>query len=415
MEMVTSGNLSNGELTRLIPALHEHLPDILAEVRERLRSGWPDYAEFLDHEQGEVTTAARAFLTWLVETADGRDEAVTAEADLAPHGALFEEIGRLQWEEGRELTSLLSAYQLGARVAWHHVSRAALDVGVEPAGLAALAEAVFAFVDQLTSASARGYVREQSEAAAARERHRDELAELLLSGRAGVAAVRDAATRAGWSLPREAAVVLFDPENAIGQAVLARADSSWLPIRRRPWPGAIVADPAGPGGRRRLAQLVRGAGAVIGHAVAVERLPASVQIAETAATLRHSGILTDDPVFVDERLDAIVVHRDPRLLEALRRQVLVPLEGLSPAVHDRLVETLTAWLRHFGDRRAMAAELHVHPQTVRYRMAQLHERFGSTLDSPELRAKLVLVLGWSGPGPDRAPSQLPPKRPASLR
>ena len=72
---------------------------------------------------------------------------------------------------------------MGARVAWHHVSRAALELGVEPEALAALAEAVFIFVDQLSSASARGYVLEQSEAAGARERLRDELVELLLSDR----------------------------------------------------------------------------------------------------------------------------------------------------------------------------------------------------------------------------------------
>ena len=48
-----------------MPVLHDQLPMILAEVREQLRRDWPDYAAFLDHEQGEVTTAARAFLSWL--------------------------------------------------------------------------------------------------------------------------------------------------------------------------------------------------------------------------------------------------------------------------------------------------------------------------------------------------------------
>ena len=76
---------------------------------------------------------------------------------------MFEEIGRLQWQEGKDLTTLLAAYQLGARVAWRHVSPTALDLEVAPAVLAALAEAVFVFIDQLSSASARGYVLEQSE------------------------------------------------------------------------------------------------------------------------------------------------------------------------------------------------------------------------------------------------------------
>jgi hypothetical protein len=392
-----SGNLSSNELARLIPALNEQLPAILAEVREQFRGQWPDYAEFLAHEQGEVTTAAMAFLTWLVEMADHPAATLVANADHPPHEALFEEVGRIQSREGRDLTSVLSAYQVGARVAWRHVSRAALTLGVSQAALAALAEAVFVFVDRLSSASARGYVWEQSEAVAERERRRDELVELLLSGRADMAAVRAAAVRVAWPLPQEAAVILVDPDNPMGQALLSRLDGSCLLIRRRALLGAIVPDPVGPGRRGRLGQTLRGAGAVVGHAVALEQLPASILIAETAATLRRDGILDDDPVFADEHLDAILVHRDPRLLEALRRRVLAPLDGQPVATRERLTETLTAWLRHFGDRRAMAAELHVHPQTVRYRMAQLHTLFGSALDSPDVRARLLLALAWSRP------------------
>ena len=41
-----------------------------------------------------------------------------------------------------------------------------------------------------------------------------------------------------------------------------------------------------------------------------------------------------------------------------------------------LVETLRAWLLHHGRRDRVAAELFVHPQTVRYRMTQLRELYG---------------------------------------
>jgi hypothetical protein len=55
-----------------------------------------------------------------------------------------------------------------------------------------------------------------------------------------------------------------------------------------------------------------------------------------------------------------------------------------------------------GDRQAVAAELHVHRQTVRYRLAQLRELFGDALDDPRFRMKLVLALGWR-PGGREAP------------
>ena len=53
----------------------------------------------------------------------------------------------------------------------------------------------------------------------------------------------------------------------------------------------------------------------------------------------------------------------------------------------------------------MAAELHVHPQTVRYRLARLRERFGDALDDPSARFELALAL--------RSPVS-PPPRPGTL-
>ncbi|MCW3027071.1 MAG: hypothetical protein JWN81_282 [Solirubrobacterales bacterium] len=47
--------------------------------------------------------------------------------------------------------------------------------------------------------------------------------------------------------------------------------------------------------------------------------------------------------------------------------------------------TLRAWLRNPGQRKTIAHELRVHPQTVRYRMTRLRELFGPVLDDPDGR------------------------------
>jgi DNA-binding PucR family transcriptional regulator len=46
--------------------------------------------------------------------------------------------------------------------------------------------------------------------------------------------------------------------------------------------------------------------------------------------------------------------------------------------------------------------LHVHPQTVRYRLGQLRELFGDALDEPEQRFALMLALRLRRgvPGPE---------------
>src|SRR5262245_50532988 len=50
------------ELEGLVPTLVDRLPAILTEVRELMADEWPDYAEFLRHEQDDVVQAAKAFM-----------------------------------------------------------------------------------------------------------------------------------------------------------------------------------------------------------------------------------------------------------------------------------------------------------------------------------------------------------------
>jgi sugar diacid utilization regulator len=114
--------------------------------------------------------------------------------------------------------------------------------------------------------------------------------------------------------------------------------------------------------------------------------------------LLQRGVLRENPVFVSEHLDMILVQGEKSTLDALRFQVLAPIAGLRPATRTRLATTLRSWLRHMGDRNAVAEELSIHPQTVRYRLGQLREYFGPQLDSPRSRAQMLLALDWE-PGP----------------
>ncbi|MEV4596894.1 helix-turn-helix domain-containing protein [Amycolatopsis sp. NPDC049253] len=373
------------------------LPAILNEVRDQLVEQHPDYAAFLTEELAEIVTASAGFVRRLINLAEEPDEDLP-ELGSGVEQVVFEEIGRTQYRQGRRVTSLLSAYRVGARVAWRHVSEAALDLEVPAELFASLATTVFALVDQLSESSLKGYLQEQSDAVRMRERLRDELTELLLSDRADGAAVQAAALRAEWRLPRSAAVVLVEDENQLGRELVARLDDTCLRLRRPGQLVTIVPDPGGPGRRAWLARALRGGGAVVGATVPVDRLPASLRIAEVTARLRRDRLLSDDPVFADEHLDAIIVHRDDRLLEVLRKRSLAPLDDLNDSSRERLQTTLRSWLLHLGDRKAVAEDLHIHPQTVSYRLGRLHELFGPALDDPEARATLLLALAWGPPG-----------------
>jgi DNA-binding PucR family transcriptional regulator len=92
------------------------------------------------------------------------------------------------------------------------------------------------------------------------------------------------------------------------------------------------------------------------------------------------------PLDTEAHLVDLVLTGEP--LADLRQQVLEPLQD-RPA----LIETLRAWLLHVGRRDAVAAQLFVHPQTVRYRMGQIREAYGDRLNDPEEVLQLVVALG----------------------
>ncbi len=381
-------------------ALAAGLPDALDEIAGLFREKWPAFAHFLDDDRAEVLGAIEGPTIELV----GRAEAGTAIDQLAEPlpelvSLLFTEVGAAQYREGGKVSVVRAAYGVAAGVGGRHLGNLATGAGGWAETLAALADEMFVLVDALASATADGYVAEHAEQASSRERAREELAELLLADRSSSAAVRELAARCGWRLPGTSALVLVDADDPAAPAVLRRLGPESLPVRWGSLLGAIVPDAGGPGQRDRLVQSLADIRAVVGPAVPLDRMPAAGRITETAVRLRRDGVLDGDPLFVEDHLDTLIVHRDRDLLAALRRRSLTPLDDCAPGARRRLEDTLAAWLRHAGDHGAVAAELHVHPQTVRYRLKQLRELFGPALDDPDTRIRLTLALAW---GPPRA-------------
>jgi len=385
-----------------VAALRRELPALLDDVAGAMRAIDEDYAQFLTTDRSLVLAAAQGAMEELVDAAEGCltgafDAAVGVEdgehhADVAL--VLFEEAGRDQWRRDLPLRRLLTAYQVGGRVAWRHISSVAMALEVPSDALAALAEAVFRLVDRISSVTMDGFLREQAESAGVREQLRDALAERLLSDRADEDAVQEAARRAGWVLPKEAAVVFIGPQDEHGRQALARMSPRCLQLRTTVLPGVIVPDPQAPGARQRLIGVLRGVPAVVGRVVPLHRLPESARIAEGAAQTFGLPAPVRSPLFVDDHLGMLIVHRDERLLGALRERCLEPLNHAAPGSRAALRRTLQSWLVNMGDRRAVAEELFVHPQTVSYRMGRLRELFGPALDDPGVRMHLLLALGW---------------------
>ncbi|ETK30836.1 PucR family transcriptional regulator, partial [Microbispora sp. ATCC PTA-5024] len=151
--------------------------------------------------------------------------------------------------------------------------------------------------------------------------------------------------------------------------------------------------PTGPGRAQALERALRGWHAAIGPPVPVAAAATSLRWAGEALDLARRGVLPQEGLLhCADHMATLVVFKDEDLVAALAEVRLAPLAHLRPAQQDRLAETLLAWLQHGRGVAEVAAGLHVHPQTVRYRLRQLEELYGGQLADPDVRFELEIVL-----------------------
>jgi hypothetical protein len=268
--------------------------------------------------------------------------------------------------------------------------------GLTVGSLARFAELVFAYIDQLSASSVAGHTDELETTGRVRRHHLERLGALLLAGRP-VHDLTAAAGRADWSPPRTLTAVLL-PEVRV-RGALALLDARTLQVSDE-LPGlgpetelaALLVPDAGEGARPGLLRALEGRSAVVGPARPWASVGTSYDRARRALRLGLTPAGTA-PLDTEQRLADLVLRADDEALRDLRSAVLAPLDAVSPGVREKLTATLRSWLLHHGRREQIAAELFVHPQTVRYRMGQLRDLFGDRLEDPQSVLALTIALG----------------------
>jgi hypothetical protein len=260
--------------------------------------------------------------------------------------------------------------------------------------IARFAALVFAFIDQLSASSASGHTDEQATAGRVRQRYLDQLTEQLLAGESPEVLLASA-ERANWKTPRTLTAVLLPIDQTRGLA--AQLNPGTLQISdglpeldpSESWAVALIPDADGRH-RKALLAVLADRQAIVGPSRPWRAVHASYRrvVRARALTTTSEGALD-----TDEHLVEILLGADPEAAEDLRRRALAPLAALRPNSAGRLAETLRSWLLHQGQREAVAADLFVHPQTVRYRMNQLRELYGERLSDPRSILELTVALG----------------------
>jgi hypothetical protein len=315
---------------------------------------------------------------------DGFLELVEGGEPGLPERDVYVRFGRAERRNGRSLDALLAAYRAGARQAWRALAAAGDSAGLDPRDMYTLAEAIFAFIDDISSASAEGHAFEESLAARELASRRRRLLEALLSeAPVPVEELTRLAADADWALPSSVAVLAFD-------AAAARMPTDVVvgEVAGRSWAVA-----PGTGRVDELERALRGGRGGLGPTVAPAGAADSARRAALALEIAGEGQL----VVASERLLDLVLRADVALSGDLAAQALAPLDALPAGQRSRLVETLAAWLDAHGEARPAADALHVHVQTVRYRMDRLRDVLGEdVLDDPERRLELALALRVRG-------------------
>jgi DNA-binding PucR family transcriptional regulator len=132
---------------------------------------------------------------------------------------------------------------------------------------------------------------------------------------------------------------------------------------------------------------------VVGVTVPLEEVADSFRWAERALGLIVEGIIPDARLTLcEDHLLTLWLMADPQLIDELAQQRLAQLSGMPAAKQKALTETLRVWLESWSTAADVGNRLHVHPQTVRYRLNQLKESLGEPFTDPEVRFGLELVL-----------------------
>ncbi len=371
-----------------IPALGD---EMLATIAHEV----PEYARPLEGSFGRgirrgVSEALRQFVALVRDPDAGREQS----------REVYVALGRGELGVGRSLDSLQAAYRVGARVAWRRLGEAGLRANLEPEVLTRLAEAIFAYIDELSADSVEGYSEARSAVEGELQRRRRDLLVLLLHDPpADPADVDAAAIAAGWAKPR-AAGALACPEPDLGRLV-GRLGTDALVSSFDGIGCVLISDPEGPG---RAAELNRAAGdmpAALGPSGPLSALPFSWRLARLALRARDEGAIdAEGLIHTEQQMAQLLLFEGRALVDRIAARRLRPLADLTPAARQRFEQTALAYLSHQGNAAAAARALHLHPQTVRYRLARLRELLGDTLDDPEAHFELEAALrqrAWPAP------------------
>ncbi|MET7641503.1 helix-turn-helix domain-containing protein [Streptomyces sp. NPDC005438] len=371
--------------------------EILDLVVKEVRDTVPTYQSLHSSQMAEV----RGVVRWVGQRLMDlwvHDSSLTS-ADLERARA----IGRARAADGRSLEAIMRAYRVGA-ARFNQLLAERAGSRLSPQDVFALHRVWFQELDVLTEALSGGHIDAALRLDSDRDRaRRGFLDDLLGERQASPATITDRARALGLTLPRAGVLLVAHPRQpatpgaaptpvaegrsasvAVGLELLTALDAVESPdgdalLTTRAGQAVLLLD------RERAPRLGpllarhdwRGA---LVEVTGVDALAATYQLARDALgaapdrAFDAHGVLHTASAGVVALLNGCASASPAQV----RRTVLGPLLTRE---HAHLAHTLAAYLRT-GSATTAAEELHLHPQTLRYRMRRVRELTGLDLRDP---------------------------------
>lgn len=380
----------------LIDSAEAIADDISLQLFEKDRE-WYEKADPDMH--ADVRASTREHIRRGILTMAGRTEPGKKATDV------WRETGRRRARQGMPMELVLNAYSLGTRVLWEALLEqgARQDLGVDDHVLLKAGQRIWHALDVQNAVLVEAYRRESARLQRRDLQRQQGFLDGLVSGRgADPEFARDAAETLGVAVDEPVACVVAPFDEALDEPLRGPDDhlersgrvSHWH-VRGGAYFGLVQLSGMDSAGLVDLLDAV--AAGRVGVAVAAEGIAGFASAYQLAARAAHTVPRgSTQVVTVSDRLPEVLLSGSPEVASLLVEESIGPLLS-QPAHHaEVLLETLVALLEHNGSPTHAAEALFCHRNTVIYRMKQIEQLTGRSLQVP--RDRLLLVLGLMATG-----------------
>jgi hypothetical protein len=308
--------------------------------------------------------------------------------------------GRRRAEQGAPLPVILHAYRVAGKFIWAAILAEAANDEVATTALLNAGSELWLIIDDHSGSVTDAYRDAVAERAHSDSQTRNAMLDVVLRGDLGDGS-RLWESAATLRLPHQGTFVVVaaraprpgvesipHAENALRTRGI---QSAWR-VEVDAHIGVVVLTPRAGIDRlcAYLAELSSGPVGVSAPYPSLDQTPAAVRQARLAHASATPG--SQELVRYEQAPIAILLASAPDAAAMVAQAILGPVLALPAAERDLLLDTLRMWFAEQGATSVAAEKLHVHRNTVRYRLRRLEELTGRSLSHPTGTAELHLAL-----------------------